>query len=308
MARIARMVIRDEAANYHLISRSTLEGFVIGDGEKEFLLNHLRRLGAFYFTEILGFCFMDNHFHLFVRMHPGWEYSKEEIFQRYEAHYGRKKAKLLGEEEIEVLRVRLGSLSSFMKDFKQGFSQYYNKLHDKQGCFWGDRFKSIIVEDGEALLNCLAYIDLNPVRAGLVKRPEEYRWSSIGQHVQGGNRGGFLSTDFGFSEWGGSAKDRLRLYREFLYEKGGLPSEKGASIDVEILKKERERDFELGVVDRFLFRTRHFTEGAVLGSREFVSGTYARFRDRFPARREKEPCRIEGIEGLYTLTRLPKPR
>ena len=41
--------------------------------------------------------------------------------------------------------------------------------------FWGDRFKSVIVKKGETLINCLAYIDLNPLRAGLVERPKEYR-------------------------------------------------------------------------------------------------------------------------------------
>ena len=50
-----------------------------------------------------------------------------------------------------------------------------NKRHNRRGFFWGDRFKSVIVENGDTLINCLAYIDLNPVRAGMVKRPEDYR-------------------------------------------------------------------------------------------------------------------------------------
>jgi hypothetical protein len=53
--------------------------------------------------------------------------------------------------------------------------------------FWSDRFKSVIVENGETLINCLAYIDLNPVRAGIVEKPEDYRWSSLGYHIQTGN-------------------------------------------------------------------------------------------------------------------------
>jgi hypothetical protein len=59
---------------------------------------------------------------------------------------------------------------------------------------WGERFKSVIVENGETLINCLAYIDLNPIRAGLVKRQEEYRWNSIGYHAQTNNRDNFLSS------------------------------------------------------------------------------------------------------------------
>ena len=72
-----------------------------------------------------------------------------------------------------------------------GFTRYYNKRHNRRGYFWGDRFKSVIVEKGETLINCLAYIDLNPLRAGLVERPEDYRWNSLGYHVQTGNKDNF---------------------------------------------------------------------------------------------------------------------
>ncbi len=56
-----------------------------------------------------------------------------------------------------------------------------------------------MVENGSTLVNCLAYIDLNSIRAGIVERPEEYRWSGIGYHVQADNKDDFLSTDFGLA-------------------------------------------------------------------------------------------------------------
>ncbi len=87
------------------------------------------------------------------------------------------------------------------KDIKLGFSRYYNRRHNRRGFFWGDRFKSVIVENGQTLINCLAYIDLNPVRAGMVEKPEEYRWNSGGYHVQTNNKDGFLSLDFGLKEF-----------------------------------------------------------------------------------------------------------
>lgn len=79
--------------------------------------------------------------------------------------------------------------------------EVYNKLHRRSGYFWGEKFKSVIVEDGDMLINCLAYIDINPVRANMVERPEDYRWSSIGYHVQSSNKDGFLYTDFGLNEF-----------------------------------------------------------------------------------------------------------
>ena len=63
--------------------------------------------------------------------------------------------------------------------------------HNRRGYFWGDRFKNVIVENGETLINCLAYIDLNPIRAGLVDRPEPYPWNSLGYHLQTNNRDNF---------------------------------------------------------------------------------------------------------------------
>jgi hypothetical protein len=59
----------------------------------------------------------------------------------------------------------------------------------------------VIVDKGEALINCLAYIDLNPLRAGLVDRHEEYRWNSLGYHVQTENKDRFLFNDFGLKEF-----------------------------------------------------------------------------------------------------------
>ena len=75
-----------------------------------------------------------------------------------------------------------------------GFARYYNRRHDRRGYFWGDRFKSVIVDKGETLVNCLAYIDLNPMRAGLVDRPEDYRWNSLGYHLQTENKDQSLYT------------------------------------------------------------------------------------------------------------------
>jgi REP element-mobilizing transposase RayT len=295
MARIARLKVKGEPSVYHVISRTTLEGFVFGDVEKDHLLGLMKRLSEFYFAEILGFCVMGNHFHLLVRMHPESSYSIEEIRERYDRRYGEEKATSLGDRQMRELGKKMADLSEYVKEIKQDFSRYYNKLHRKKGYFWSERFKSVIVENGETLINCLAYIELNPVRAGLVRRPEDYRWCSLGYHVQTRNKGRFLSLDFGLREFGvKSGKERLRAFRHFVYEKGEL---EGA-------EKERRRDFELGSVDRFLLRTRYFTDSGIIGSKAYVSHVYLAFKDRYAAKREKIPKRIIGLEGVYSLKRL----
>ncbi|MDZ7762185.1 MAG: hypothetical protein U5L00_18270 [Desulfovermiculus sp.] len=81
----------------------------------------------------------------------------------------------------------------------------------------------MIVEKDETLINCLAYIDLNPVRAGLVDRPEDYRWSSLGFRFRSSYKEQFLSWNLGLKEYNvKSPKERLRLYREFVYARGGV--------------------------------------------------------------------------------------
>ena len=79
------------------------------------------------------------------------------------------------------------------------------------------------MDKGETLVNCLSYIDLNPLRAGIVDRPEEYRWSSIGYHMQTNNKDHFLSTDFGLHEFNvKSEKERVRRYRRYMYYAGSI--------------------------------------------------------------------------------------
>ena len=121
------------------------------------------------------------------------------------------------------MREKLSNLSEFVREIKVGFARYYNRRHHRRGYFWGDRFKSVIVDKGVTLINCLAYIDLNPLRAGIVSRPEDYRWNSLGYHVQTNNRDNFLSTDFGLKEFNvKSEKERIRRYRRYVYEAGAV--------------------------------------------------------------------------------------
>ncbi|MCP4746726.1 MAG: hypothetical protein GY874_11395 [Desulfobacteraceae bacterium] len=215
---------------------------------------------------------MGNHFHLLVRMIPEHNFSDEEIVQRHVKFYG--DSRQLSEEQLPAFRLKLASLSNFISDIKVNFTRYYNKRHQRRGYFWGDRFKSVIVESGETLINCLAYIDLNPLRAGIVKRPEEYRWNSLGYHMQTGNKDNLLSFDFGLEEFGvKNIKERIRRYRRYVYEAGALdrPDKgKAAVIDAKTLSKERANDFEISRIQNFRFRTRYFTDSGVIGSREFV--------------------------------------
>lgn len=241
-----------------------------------------------------------------MRVIPEHKFSDEDILKRYVDFYGDER--IFTDSLIPSLRLKLSSLSEFMREIKVGFARFYNRRYNRRGYFWGDRFKSVIVQNGETLINCLAYIDLNPLRAGLVERPEQYRWNSLGYHVQADNRDAFLSTDFGLKEFNvQSKKERIRRYRRYVYEAGALSQpEKGnvKVIESKVLAKERRREFELSRSDRFRYRTRYFTDSGIIGSKEFVAAKYLRFKYLFYSKHEKIPKPIKGLDGIYSLKRL----
>jgi REP element-mobilizing transposase RayT len=90
------MIIANEKAVYHVMSRTALDGFPLKDVEKDFMLGLIKRFSSLYFTEILGFCLMGNHFHLLVKMIPENRFTDEEIQKRFDAFYGDSRSALLG--------------------------------------------------------------------------------------------------------------------------------------------------------------------------------------------------------------------
>ena len=304
MARIPRMVRTDSGQRtvYHVVSRTALDGLPFQHGEKDELVRVIQFFSKVYAADVLGYAIMGNHFHLLAEMSPGSTLSDDEVRRRFSLLYGTEAE--FPEGLLDNFRERFSNLSHYVKDIKQTFSRYYNRHKNRKGTLWGERFKSVIVEKGSTVINCLAYIDLNAVRAGIVKRPEEYRWCSIGYHVQAGNRHNFLSLDFGLAEFGVESAQRLRHYRDYLYHAGGIHKPGTASISDKIIEEEAGRDFNLGGLRRFRYRTRYFTDAGIIGSRAFVAATYEVFKDRFYASREKIPKRVTGIDGMYSLKRL----
>jgi hypothetical protein len=175
----------------------------------------------------------------------------------------------------------------------------------------------MIVQDGTTLVNLLAYVDLNPIRAGVVRKPEDYTWCSLGYHLQTGNKGELLSVDFGLREWNElDPREIVRKYREFVYETGaadsGQWSEDGGQseggekrgIEQKIVDKERKRKYRVRRVDRFRYRSRYFTDAGIIGSKEFVSEVFDRVKHLLSSKDERKFTPVGGIEGVYSMKRL----
>jgi len=291
MPRIPRMLIKDEVAYYHVISRTALDGFPLGSEDKEYFLTLLKFLSSVYFVDVIGFCIMDNHFHLLVKTYPEEMINVEDVKKSFECYYKGKRKFVHG--QCESFRSKWCNLSEFIKELKQSFTRYYNKKHGRKGYFWADRYKSVIIEKGEGLLNCAAYIDLNPIRAGIVKRPEDYRWSSLGYLAGTANKDNWIKLEK-------ELEQGFESYREYVYECGALEKNKGAVIEEKILKTERQRKFALSKRDRFLYRTRYFSEGVFLGSKEFVRKNFKRFKKILKVEKDRRPIVIKGLDSLFS--------
>ena len=108
--------------------------------------------------------------------------------------------------------------------------------------------------------------------------PEEYRWNSLGYHMQTNNKDNFLSLDFGLQEFGiMDAEERLRGYRRYVYEAGAVDRseiDQHKAIREAVVEQERKKEFKISRVDRFRYRTRYFTDSGIIGTKEFVSTNY----------------------------------
>lgn len=305
MPRTKRIFISREHGSHHLYSQVVGASFLFGAAEKEHLLELLERLTLGFYIEVHGFAFMSNHIHLIVteREEQARKADYPELLKRYRRMCGRKSEPPAGRhladgsEEPdedggeERLRKRLMSISRFMQEFKQSFSRWYNHRHHRKGYLWSERYGDKILERGDHELVCQSYIDLNAIRAGLVKVPDRYRWSGIGLRVRSPKRCQKLLSPFPGVE--SRPEGEFDWYRLYVYHSGGIEVPGKASIDPELVRSVEECHGRLGIGDLLRFRARNLTEGLALGSREFIEKHQRLLkRKHIVARRLLEGCEL----------------
>jgi hypothetical protein len=177
---------------------------------------------------------------------------------------------------------RMGDLSQYFKELKQRFSQWHNLRHGRRGTLWEERFKSVLIgADGSALTTVAAYIDLNPVRAGLVTNPSLYRWSGYGQAMAGRPEALAGYQSLTAIREGSSLKpaQALKHYRAGLFdyaERRGVFPPAQACIKPDIKRRSPQtlhpwqQHGDFGLIGQLLHRIRYFSDGAVIGSKNFV--------------------------------------
>jgi putative transposase len=99
-----------------------------------------------------------------------------------------------------------------MKQLGQRYVSYFNRKYQRTGTLWGGRYRAILIRDERYWLTCLRYVELNPVRAQLVRSPELYRWSSYHMHAFG-TRSRWLVDHVVYDQLGTTAEERQLAYR-----------------------------------------------------------------------------------------------
>jgi hypothetical protein len=184
-----------------------------------------------------------------------------------------------------------------MKELKQRFSIWYNKSHKRYGTLWAERFKSVLIEDTAAFLRTVsAYIDLNPVRAGLLDDPKDYRYCGYAESVAGNviALNGIAKSLHTHPE-----KSVLPRYRKILYLMGSTTSRRSQRVmDRKAVKKVVDQDGELSTAQMLTVRVRYFSDGMVLGSKDYVNQIFQAHRDLFGKKRKTGARAMKGMAGM----------
>ena len=329
----------EKPALYHLVSRVVERRFAFGVEEKERFRTLMRMMERFSGCRVLTYCVMSNHVHILLEVPPmqAGGLGDAELLARLGVLYSEafvagvakelEDARKEGDEAMAAeihkrFTYRMHDLGQFMKGLLQRFSQWFNGRHQRTGTLWEQRFKSVIVESGVAARTIAAYIDLNPVRAGMVSDPADYRWSGYGEAVGGGKKGNgkksregivracmsHKGAGFEAEKW----KEVSRIYRRAM----GMALERKPSqtqdLETQDTRKEgrsagmndaeyleggadrRQPLPELSMAKMLRCRVRYFTDGAVIGSKEFVNEAFVGARERFSERRRDGARRMRG--------------
>ena len=199
----------DATPYYHVISRCVRRAFLCGkdkltgrsfEHRRGWIENDLMQLSNVFFIDIAAYAVLSDHYHLVLHVDrsSAQKADTRDIIERWHSRFAGSVAskKYLNYEalephekdqlniQIELWRNRLFDISWLMRTLNEATARKANIEDECKGRFWEGRFKSIALLDDKALLSCMAYVDLNPIRAGIACTPEQSEHTSIKQRAQ----------------------------------------------------------------------------------------------------------------------------
>ena len=199
----------DDTPFYHCYVRCVRRAFLCGedqvtgnnfDHRKQWLVSRLRFLSSVFAIDICAYAVMSNHYHvvLHVDKQRAENWTKQEVVERWLQLFKgnmlilrwRKEADKMTQEEIdkaeeiiEQWRARLYDIGWFMRGVNEKIARMANEEEKCKGRFWEGRFRSQVLLDDAALLSCMAYVDLNPIRAAIENDTFASDFTSIQQRL-----------------------------------------------------------------------------------------------------------------------------
>jgi putative transposase len=309
---------------YHCISRVVEGRFIFGtsaggSSESKQFLWLMRRQEAFSGIRVVSYVLMSNHFHLLCEVPEPTALSQSEVLERIEAGYGPERVRTLREqiarcseqpdgiEQINRLldpyRKRMNDLSIFIKELKGRFAQWFNRRHGRYGALWAERFKSVLLEGGQAVATIAAYIDLNPVRAGLCVDPKDYPYCGYAEAIGKGSALAHEGIRIILDLPQTTCREELDgEYRKHLFLSCSVGSENNPPVFDMARAQEvvEQENGELSLQERLRCRIRYFTDGVILGSRSFVESHCRRLKQKLGYKRKSGPTALKTL-GQSTL-------
>ncbi|MFV0478113.1 MAG: transposase [Parahaliea sp.] len=197
-----QQISKSDTPYYHCMARCVRRAFLCGQDKlsgksyehrRQWVVEQLHWLTSIFAIDICAYAVMSNHYHLVLHLNSSKDWSDREVISRWlQLHKGPLLAQqfLAGDalseiqqktlsETAAVWRARLEDLSWFMKCLNEPIARKANAEDECTGHFWEARFKSQALLNDEALLTCMAYVDLNPIRAGIADTPEDSNYTSL---------------------------------------------------------------------------------------------------------------------------------
>ena len=205
----AHLVDSENGGFYHCISRCVRRGWLCGNDpvsgqsyehRKGWVESRLLKLSEVFAVNLYGYAVMSNHYHAVLEVVPRGvtELEDEEVARRWvslspklagEAAAKTREALMGNPDRLAEIRERLGSVSWFMRYINEPIARAANREDGCTGRFWEGRFKSIALLDEGAVVGCMAYVDLNPIRAKVVSRVEQAPHTSMKRRIEWGEEG-----------------------------------------------------------------------------------------------------------------------